>query len=249
MIQIYLGNVGSGKTALAVREMYHNKLHRVTYTNIKTPLKNVRELNPKMIIKQEIVDHKRSRSTGELEPVYKNSLNIDYWKNIEEPINVTLDEAHSILNARKSMSKINVIVTDWLALIRRVLGETDAGQGNLTFITQLPNRLDTIARDMATNILYCVMHYRKTCTTCKTTWQENSEMPETYVSCFHCGKYTIKKHSHTVEVWHFSSMKRFEMWDIYGQKSFYKHYYINDIQKYFELYDTLQWDNLFSDFY
>ena len=60
MIKLILGNVGSGKTALAVRDMYHNRLQRTTYSNIKTPLKNVKEINPKMIIKQEIVDYKKN---------------------------------------------------------------------------------------------------------------------------------------------------------------------------------------------
>ena len=249
MIKLILGNVGSGKTALAVRDMYHNRLQRTTYSNIKTPLKNVKEINPKMIIKQEIVDYKKNRKSGETVPVYKNTLNIDYWKNIKEPINVVIDEAHSILNSRKSMSSINIIITDWLALIRRVLGETESSYGELTLITQLPNRLDVIARSMATNILYCVMHFIKTCTTCNTSWQENSEMPEGYVTCPKCARTTIKKHSHTVEVWYFSNMEKFNMWSTFNQSSFYKHQYVRDIGKYFNLFDTLQWDNLFSEFY
>ncbi len=158
MIRIVLGNVGSGKTAMAVRDMYHNKFQRKTFTNIKTPLTNTVQINPNMIISQTIVDYKKNRKTGETEPIYKKKLNIEFWKGIKEPINVILDEAHSIVNARRSMSSVNIILTDWLSLIRRILGQTQSGYGELVFITQLPKRIDIIARDMATNVQYCVMH-------------------------------------------------------------------------------------------
>lgn len=249
MIRIILGNVGSGKTAFQVREMYHNPQRRTTYSNIKTPLPNVVQINPNMIITNEIVDHKKNRKTGETEPVYKQSLNIDFWKNIKEPINVTLDEAHSILNSRRSMSKTNIIITDWLSLIRRILGETQSGYGTLTFITQLPKRIDIIARDMARNVVYCVMHYKKECEGCNAYWQENSEMPEEIQTCPSCGSIDIIKTNHTMEVWHFANMEKYEMWNEMYSKSFYKHYYIKDISRYFSSYDTLQWDNLFSEFY
>lgn len=249
MIKIILGNVGSGKTALAVRDMYINKFRRRNYTNIITSLKDNIEITPKMIINQKIVDYKTSRKTGEKEPIYKHSLNIDYWKDIKDPINVILDEAHSILNARRSMSKINVIITDWLALIRRVLGQTESGYGELIFISQLPKRIDVIARDMATNILYCIMHFLKTCKNCGTTWQENSEMPEGFPLCPKCNSHSINKHSHSVEVWQFANMSLFDAWKDTNQMTYFKHYFVRDIEKYFSLYDTLQWDNLFSEFY
>jgi len=249
VIKIILGNVGSGKTALAVREMFINKFHRKTYTNIITTLKNNEIITPKMIIKQEITDYKTNRKTGEKEPIYKSSLNVDYWKNITEPINVILDEAHAILNARRSMSKINIIITDWLALIRRVLGQTESGYGGLVLISQLANRIDIIARDMATNILYCIMHFLKTCNSCGTSWMENSEMPEGFPLCPSCNSHMIDKHSHSVEVWHFASMQLFGLWKDMNQNTFFKHYFVRDIENYFHLYDTLQWDNLFSEFY
>ncbi len=228
--------------------MFINKTKRKTYSNIVTKLKNQENIRPSMIVKRDIIDYKRKRS-GETEPVYKESLNIDYWKNIKEPINVVLDEAHSIINARRSMSKINIIVTDWLALIRRVLGDSDAGYGELVLITQLPNRIDIIAREMATQIRYHLCHFKKVCVTCETIWQENSDMPEGIWQCPHCAGINIKKFGHTIEVWHFQSMRHFSAWKDFGSKCFYKHYMIRDIEKYFKLYDTLQWDNLFSELY
>lgn len=249
MIKIILGNVGSGKTALAVREMALNKLHRRNYTNIITNLKHNIHIKPDMIIRREIVDYKKNRKSGEAEPVYKNSLNIEYWQKIKEPINVILDEAHSILNARRSMSKINLIITDWLALIRRVLGQTQSGYGELVFISQLEKRIDVIARDMCTNVLYTICHYMKSCNSCGTTWRENSEMPEGFPLCPSCNDYRLTKHTHIIEVWHFANMSLFEAWKEMNQKSYYKHYFVHDIEEYFPMYDTLQWDNLFAQYY
>ncbi len=240
---------GSGKTALAVREMTLNLNRRKTYSNIKTKLKTQVDITPDMIINKEIVDYKKNRKTGEKEPIYKYKMNMEFWQNIKEPINVILDEAHTILNSRRSMSKVNIIVSDWLALIRRVLGTTDAGYGELTFISQLANRIDVIARDMATNIIYTICHFLKTCENCALTWQENSEMPEGYIVCPYCYSNKLFKHSHKIEVWHFPNMQLFMMWHQFGQKNFYKHYYINDIEEYFPLYNTLQWDNMFATLY
>lgn len=201
-----------------------------------------------MIIKKELVGYKKKRS-GETEPVYEQKLNKEYWQNIHEPISVVLDEAHSIINARRAMSKTNIIVTDWLSLIRRVLGNSTSGYGELVFITQLPNRIDIIAREMATQIRYHICHYFKRCGRCKTVWKENSEMPEGLWNCPRCGSPTIKKYNHEIEVWHFPSMSHFNMWNDFKRNTFYKHYIIKDIEKYFPLYNTLQWDNMFSDLY
>ena len=229
--------------------MYLNLNRRKTYSNIQTNLPNQTNISADMIIKKEIVDTKINRKTGEAEPVYKYSLNTEYWKKIKEPLNVTLDEAHTILNSRRAMSKVNIIVSDWLALIRRVLGSSDSGFGELTFISQLANRIDIIARDMATNVVYVICHYNKTCEICGATWRENSEMPEGYIICPMCSSYKIFKHTHKLEVWHFPNIQLFQFWHQFGQKNFYKHYILNDIENYFQNYNTLQWDNMFSSMY
>ncbi len=252
MITIILGNLGSGKTALAVRKMALNLSNRKTYSNIQTSLKNQVDISPEMIIKKEIVDYKKNKKTGESEPVYKLALNIDFWKNVskkEGAIDLILDEAHTILNSRRAMSKTNIIVSDWIALIRQVLGQTDAGFGELTFISQLSGRIDVIARDMATNIIYCICHFLKTCENCGATWKENSEMPEGYLICPTCSSNKILKHTHNIEVWHFPNMRMFMAWHQIGQRTYYKRYVVTDIEKYFPLYNTLQWDNLLSEFY
>ena len=249
MIRLILGNVGSGKTAFAVREMCLNPTKRTTYSNIQTSLKNQIDISPEMIIKREIVDYKKNKKTGDKEPVYKYALNIEYWKKIKDPINVILDEAHTILNARRAMSKTNIVVSDWLALIRRVLGQSDSGSGEVTFISQLSNRIDVIAREMSTNIIYTICHYIKTCKECETSWTENSEMPEGYNVCPRCHSIRLLKHNYRIEVWHFANIQKFTLWHQMGQRTYYRRYFVNDIEDYFPLYNTLQWDNMFSSFY
>ncbi len=249
MISIVLGNLGSGKTAFCVRRIALNLSNRTTYSNIQTSLKNQIDIAPEMIIKKEIDSYKENKKTGEKEAIYNYTLNVDFWKKIKEPIDVVIDEAHTILNARRAMSKTNIIVSDWLSLLRRVLGSTEGGFGELTFISQLANRIDVIARDMATNVIYTICHYLKSCEKCETTWQENSEMPEGYIICPVCASNKLLKHTHRLEVWHFPNIQKFKMWYEFGEKTFYKRYYVNDIEDYFSLYNTLQWDNMFSSLY
>lgn len=201
-------------------------------------------IKPEMIIKKTQVSTKR---TGE--PVYHMEMNQEYWKSIKEPINVVLDEAHTIMNPRRSMSKVNVIVGDWLSLIRRVLGQAASGYGELVLISQLWNRLDLTARSMCTNVRYHVCHYLKTCQQCQTSWGESSEHPEPMWTCPSCGSVAIKKHGHQVECWHFPTMTAFIGWKEYGLQTFHRHYMIDDIEQYFGLFDTLQWESMLSTMY
>ena len=89
----------------------------------------------------------------------------------------------------------------------------------------------------------------KTCENCGATWTENSEMPEGYIICPQCSSNKLQKHSHKVEVWHFPNMQKFLAWHQMGMKTYYRWYIVKDIEKYFSMYNTLQWDNLLSDFY
>lgn len=243
MIRISLGNVGSGKTLMEVRNLYLNPSNRLTYSNIKTKLKNQVNLTPDMIIKKEVLGYKKNG-----EPITDYKLNVDFWKKVKKPVNIVLDEAHTILNSRRAMQKTNVLMTDWLALIRRVIGQADSGYGEVVFITQLPNRLDVIAREMATQVRYHVCHWHKLCKNCGLEWSEDSEMPEQLWACPSCNSFKLLKHSFVIEVWHFNKMDAFNMWKEWGEKTYYKHYLVRDIDKFFPLYDTLQWDNLFSNF-
>lgn len=246
MIRIILGLVGSGKTAHIVRELVLNPSHRKTYANIVTQgVKQVVQIKRDMLIKKELVKYKKDGT-----PIYKRTFNKTYWQKViekEGAINVVIDEAHTIFNARRAMSTANVIMSDFLAMIRRILGSTSAGYGELTLITQLSRRIDPIAREMATNVHHCKCHYQKACKSCGYIWNEHNEVPEPKWTCPRCGSESIQKFNHIIEVWHFSSMRSYDMWYEFGAKTYHSHYYINDIESYFPRYNTLQWDDLFSD--
>ena len=240
---ICLGNPGSGKTASVVREIFLNK--RKTYSNIKTKgISHNVLISPSMIIEKVLVGQKKNGDA-----IFEHKLNMEFWKSIEEPIDIVLDEAHTILNARRSMSKINIIVTDWLALIRRVLGSGDAGEGTLYLISQLHNRVDIIAREMATQIRHHRAHYTKKCRKCQMKWTETSDTPDQIFKCFRCGSFDIVRYGFFIEIRFFSNMQLYEVWKNTGGDTFYKHTMIKDIEQVFPYYDTMQWENMFSEFY
>jgi len=247
MIKIYLGNPGSGKTLSAVRDMVLKQNYgTLNYTNIipKRKVNNLVTINSKMIFNKAIVGVKKDGT-----PIENLEMNTEYWKNIDKRINVILDEAHTIMNPRRSMSKVNIIMTDWLALIRRVLGNRAEGSGDLILITQLWKRLDVIARDMCTHVRYHCMHYTKQCNKCGMMWRENSRMPERLEVCPRCNHYGMKKGGHVIEVWKFATMDDFIAWNDFNSKTYYSHSYIPDVNIYFRYYDTLSWDNLVSEMY
>ena len=245
-IKIYLGNVGSGKTACVVRELILNSDNRQTFSNIQTKkIKNNTVIKPEMIIKKDLVKVKKSG-----EEVYKKTLNVDFWKKATEKyksVNVALDEAHTLLNSRRAMSDLNKVLTDFLALIRRVLGSDSRGSGDLILISQLERRLDIVAVEMANVIKYHVCHYQKSCKNCGYSLFENNEIPESLFKCPSCGKFDLYRHNFKIEVWEFKNMDLFRRWYQAGINSYYNHYYILDIEKVFPYYNTLQWDNLISE--
>lgn len=246
MIRIFLGNIGSGKSACAVREIVHSNPNMKTYSNIITKkiTSNI-PIHQDMIIKKELVQVKKNG-----QQVFKKTFREEYWKELhkkEKAINVIIDEAHTLFNPRRSMSDTNKVTTDFLALLRRILGSSPAGYGQLTLITQLERRLDVIAVEMSTNIRYHKCHYIKTCQKCGQNYQETNESPDPLFQCQVCSSWKILKHSHVIEVWEFKNMDLYRAWYYTGQRTYFKHYMVNDIEDYFPLYNTLQWDNLISD--
>lgn len=225
-----------------------------TYSNILTKkIPNNIPMDSSMLVRKIEIGQKK---TGE--KLFKYEFNKEFWwdeVNKRGAINVTLDEIHTLLSARNSMSKKTKCMLDFLALIRRIIGQSQTGQGTLTLITQLERRIDVIAKEMCNQVRYHLCHYQKTCLTClkrgvHTTWPETNEEAEPVWECPRCKTSNIQKHRHIIEVWHFKSMELFVQWKYYGlsaRKTAYRHYLINDIEKYFQYYNTLQWDNLLSE--
>jgi len=247
MIKIVLGNIGSGKTATAVRYMKSNP-HKYFITNIDVKgkdLKHVLKLKSYMIITREVISVKKNGEENT-----KLSLNIKFWQDLIKKygaINVVIDEAHIFFNPRRSMSKLNILMTDFLALLRRVLGSTE-GTGELILITQLSRRLDIIAKEMATDVTYCIHHYKMLCNNCGCEWQENNEQPDRLFLCPKCNGYDLKRNKSMIEIFNFPNIDSFDAWQNSGFKGYYKHYMISDIHLIFGNYETLQFNDLFSEF-
>nr|NIQ16234.1 AAA family ATPase [Candidatus Dadabacteria bacterium] len=204
-ITISLGNLGSGKTATEVKEMYNNwQFHY--YSNIDVNLKNAKIISAKDIIIKEVIGTKKSG-----EEITKYKPNKEYWRKINKPAVIVIDEAHLLLNPRKSMTKINVGVTDWLALLRKIVSDSKF-TGRLVLITQLANRLDNIAVQMATRVKWHICHYTKECDNCRTKYYENSDFPKPLMKCPYCESINLTKKGFKVEVWEFPSMNKYKEW-------------------------------------
>lgn len=239
----------SGKTCCAVRDLALNPSRKMTFSNIRTDgIKNNVLIKPEWIFQREILSTKKSG-----EEVCKYNVNVEFWKETIQKyksINLILDEVHTLYDARRASTKQNKVMNDFLAMIRRVLGEDQTGYGMLTLITQLERRLDVVAKEMCTNVHYHLCHFRKRCDECYSTWNENNETAEKLFCCPVCRSYNISKDKHVIEVWHFPSMDSFVLWKYLNRgKTYHAHYFVTDIEKYFPLYKTLQWDNLLSNIY
>jgi hypothetical protein len=125
------------------------------------------------------------------------------------------------------------------------------GTGSLILITQLWRRLDIIAREMCTMVIHHRCWYVKNCTSkkCKFRWIENSDMSEPVWHCVRCGNTKLKISGHRIERRYFHNMLHFQEWNDFKSKPPYKTEQVIGIEKVFELYDTYQLDNLFSDIY
>ena len=248
MIVLHIGNLGSGKTACVVRQMAMDKSPTVYLSNIHAKLKNCIPLTGDMIVKKEVAKVKK---TGEEQ--YKFSFNEQFWRDFSQEhkrASVVIDEAHILMNPRKSMHKASIIVQDFVSLLRRFVGQDSAGAGQLILLTQLPRRVDVIVRELATTVVYHRCWFRKKCNKCGRSWREHSDFPQPITLCPACGSWDLKKYSFLMELWYFRNMDTFLAWRDYREPRLaFRHKVIRDIEQYFNLYSTFQWENMFSDMY
>ena len=237
MIRLILGKMGSGKTASVVREMCLNIDDKITYSNII--IKNNKKYPFIKQIKRDMIITK------------DKTFNKEYWIELSKKnkaINVVLDEAHTLIDSRRFMSKENKIMMDFIALLRRVLGDSGDGYGELILITQLGRRLDIISRELATNVQYHICHYNMQCLNCSCVYKENNESKEKIKFCIKCGCRKFKRYNFVIEKFEFENCDDLNYWINTREKSYFKHYYIMDIEKYFPFYNTHQWENLISEY-
>lgn len=244
MIHIVLGNLGSGKTASIVRNMV--SITTPIYTNIRTKkLSHVHVITPDMLIQDKVIGHKRNG-----EEIIKKSFNKQFWQEtVEEKgnLHIVLDEFHLMMDARRPSSTINKIMADFLAMGRRVAQHNPTQQGSLTLITQLERRIDIVSKEMATNVQWTRAHKQRTCSCGFSRWVTNED-PIQYYTCSYCKKNT-KESQILIEVWLFTSYRAFELFYYGNKKTYYYHGFIKDIHKYFSLYNTVQWEDMFEGYY
>jgi len=255
MIRIFLGNVGSGKTISVVRELVESNSDSnclMTYSNIVTKQKGKFKLNNNITITRDMLIKKDLiRTMRDGTPIYKSKFNKDFWveaKNKYKAFNVVIDEAHTVMNARKSMSKQNAVAGDFLALIRKVCNNPNTN-ATLTLISQLDNRIDVIAREMATEVRYHICMYEVRCNKCSVYWTEHSEMmdDDKPKKCPRCNHNGLTKYNHRLIVHYFENMKQYQDWKYTGINSIKKTKMVEGIAEYFPFYDTYQLDDLISD--
>jgi len=250
MIRLMLGKMGSGKTACMVREMIKSEDDKTTFSNIilkKVKKDTVVQINRDMIFKEVVV-----KVRPKAEDIKKLVLNSEYWRGTKEKypdgINVVIDEAHTLMDSRRAMSNTSVIMNDFMALLRRILGDSGEGYGELVLITQLGRRLDVNARELATSVHYHLCHYKRTCTKCNFNFWETNEVYQKPKLCPRCGHRKMNKDNFIIEKWEFDSVENCDRFIEFGDKTYQKHYYITDIEKYFPHFDTFQWENLISEY-
>lgn len=244
-IIIRLGGVGSGKSLCAVRELVKGLNGLETYTNIETKgIPNVTKLKPEMIIKRDIISVNKQGT-----PKFKMTVNSEFWKSLPKGVNILIDEFHSLADSRRAMSNVNKTVNDFIALIRRVLGENSGQSGDLIVITQLERRIDVVLKELATLILFHICYYQKGCNDCGHSWSESSETAEKLSYCTRCMGHNLEKFNHEIHIHYFSNIMSFYQWQYYNKRVQIRIQVLKNMDKYFKYYNTVQWDNMFSEYY
>jgi hypothetical protein len=247
-IEIVIGNVGSGKSLFCVRNIVndHSGIH--TFTNIKfiKKLPHVHLLKTENFVKVEVIGQKKNG-----EDITKAVFNKEFWLDIKKKygrINIVLDEAHIYMDSRNFASRLNKnIMSNFIALIRKILGGSDASMGRLILITQLFGRIDNRAREMATNVICIEMMYQQNCKHCGLTWNETNLSPEPALSCPRCNYNKLTRNNHQMVITKYQSAQAYELSKMGFPNTHYGKQVINDGHLYFKYYDTNQIEGLIED--
>ena len=148
MIIIICGGIGSGKSLTCVKEIVDRGFK--TFVNFELCADNIERLRTEHLFNIDTETSPKGKITKTL------TLNYDFWKKLavnNEKFDIALDEFHNVMNSRRAMSKRNVILSDWLAQIRKILGQSEIN--NLYIITQKLRRVDVNVRDLAHQCILC----------------------------------------------------------------------------------------------
>lgn len=247
MIRIFLGKLGSGKSLCAVRELVDNPTDRVTFTNlILHDVPKTKYIQPQDVITKKEVEISKNKKKIMLD------LNTEYWLKQKKPLNILWDEIQLSANARSSQSRVNMILTRFISMGRRITGFDNRGYGSLTFISQHEELIDINFRRLSSEIYYHVGYWTVRCEECGRKEVTSSEL-EDIKNCKACGSWKILREGMQVKRYKFVSWNDYLDWICHKMKKgkvARKEIFINN-EKYFKYYDTLQmisqWDGYIND--
>lgn len=246
MIKIYLGNLGSGKSVYAIREMVLNKTDRKVYTNLVAyNIDNVIHIRPENVILK-IPDKTKKKG-------FKLDLNINFWLKQKKPLHIVWDEIHLTANSRSSTSSSNMVISRFISMGRRVVGMDKRGYGHLIFIAQSERTVDSNIRDLANEIYYFRSIWTIECEDCGFKIITNSDKQQ-IEKCLNCKSWKVLKKDIEISVFVLAQKKNLSAWECYygfrnGMKNMTsEQFIIKDIEEYFKYYDTLQMTDIWNDY-
>lgn len=142
MIVVITGTIGSGKS-LSIARMIKNNEQFVLTNFALDGITNYRRLKFEDII-----------ITADNKKDWK--VNWAFWDKMRKEhksFSIYLDEVGILLNSRESNSKKNILMSRWLAQIRKLTNDSDTN--NLYLITQTYRKLDVDFRDLAMVYIRC----------------------------------------------------------------------------------------------
>jgi hypothetical protein len=74
-------------------------------------------------------------------------------------------------------------------------------------------------------------------------------MANRFRTCPKCHDWRINKIKNNIEVIRFKNIDNFEIYRQTGQRTYYSRYLIKNIEEIFKNFDTLQWEDMLSEFY
>jgi len=142
------GGIGSGKSLTIVKERV-DRYKQKAFVNFKlTGIPSTR-LKYEHLFKQVVETNDKGKEST------KMKLNFAFWNKQTKTggFDIYLDEFHNVMSSRRSMSKKNILLSDWLSQVRKILGQTE--KNNLYLITQKVKRIDVTSRDLAHFCILC----------------------------------------------------------------------------------------------
>ena len=177
MIRILLGQPGTGKTITAVKFVVDSKIP--CFTNFAVKSKNCIRLKW-----EHIITYEKNNKGENVNP----KLNWKFWREQIKKhggFHVVIDELHNLMHARRAMSKTNVLLSTWVAQIRKITGANE--HAHFIVISQELERIDVSVRDLANDITLCDKRQRGHASTKVKSGKKyvTVKVPQTYIRLTH----------------------------------------------------------------